>query len=182
MNRLGKDLNLGGGNSGKDSEYHDMNYEIRPGSFVEVDDDIIPELKKHRWQKFGHGYFNSDINKKPTLLHRFILKLKGFDIDGKTVDHKNCNTYDCRIENLRLTTPQNNSRNCRLSKSNRSGLKGVHYRKAQQKYVAGITFEKKFVYLGFFKTAEEAARAYDSKAIELFGEFAMTNEKLGLLP
>ena len=29
--------------------------------------------------------------------------------------------------------------------------------------------------LGMYKTKEEAARAYDQKAIELFGEFALLN-------
>lgn len=36
-------------------------------------------------------------------------------------------------------------------------------------------------YLGSFIDIRDAARAYDKKAVELNGEFALTNEKLGLL-
>jgi len=40
---------------------------------------------------------------------------------------------------------------------------------------ARISFNTKKIYLGSYKTKEEAARAYDKKAIELFGEFAQLN-------
>jgi|TARA_R110002020_G_C15975619_1_gene747963 hypothetical protein len=40
---------------------------------------------------------------------------------------------------------------------------------------AYIMFNQKNIYLGSYKTKEEAARAYDKKAIELFGEFAQLN-------
>jgi len=39
----------------------------------------------------------------------------------------------------------------------------------------------KRIQIGNFPTAIEAARAYDAKAVELFGEFACTNNDLGLL-
>jgi hypothetical protein len=49
------------------------------------------------------------------------------------------------------------------------------------KWRAYLTVDGKFISLGSFGTAREAARAYDVAAREQFGEFAATNEDLGLL-
>jgi hypothetical protein len=40
---------------------------------------------------------------------------------------------------------------------------------------ARIGFNKKELWLGLFETADEAARVYNEKAVELFGEFARLN-------
>jgi hypothetical protein len=39
----------------------------------------------------------------------------------------------------------------------------------------------KLIYLGYFPTAREAALAFDTMAIKLRGNYAITNKKLGLL-
>ena len=51
-----------------------------------------------------------------------------------------------------------------------------------KKYLAKIHHKNHNVALGFHETAEDAARAYDRAATELKGEFACTNQTLGLLP
>lgn len=61
-----------------------------------------------------------------------------------------------------------------------SGFKGVSKRAG--KWRAYITVGGRFISLGSFTTVREAARAYDAAAREHFGEFAATNEDLGLLP
>lgn len=52
---------------------------------------------------------------------------------------------------------------------------GVSYNSQTKKYRAGITHQRKQYHLGYHKTEEEAARAYDEKALELFGENAKLN-------
>lgn len=95
------------------------------------------------------------------------------------VDHRNRNTADNWIKNLRLASAGENARNRRAHRGSASGLKGVApYR---DKWKAVITVNGRFVYLGLFATKEAAAAAYDCAALEMHGSFAATNQSLGLL-
>ncbi|EJR71449.1 hypothetical protein IK7_06221 [Bacillus cereus VD156] len=58
-------------------------------------------------------------------------------------------------------------------RKNKIGFRGVS--KSNKKYTARIIFKRQHIYLGVFGTSEEAARAYDKKAIELFGDKAVLN-------
>ena len=62
-----------------------------------------------------------------------------------------------------------------ISRNNTSGFRGVHFRKSLNKWGVVISKDKKRHYLGTYKTAEEAARAYDAKAKELYGQKARLN-------
>jgi hypothetical protein len=60
------------------------------------------------------------------------------------------------------------------------GLNVLHNGDDSTHYMRSISvwsrhYEKKKIYLGLFKNAEDAAKAYDKKATELFGEFACLN-------
>lgn len=56
-----------------------------------------------------------------------------------------------------------------------TGYRGVSLRNGGHGYVAEIVLGNRRIYLGFFHTPEEAARSYDAKARELFGEYARPN-------
>lgn len=58
-------------------------------------------------------------------------------------------------------------------KKNKLGYYGIY--KNNQKYIARIRYFKKLHYLGVHATPEEAAAAYDKKALELFGPDTVTN-------
>lgn len=60
---------------------------------------------------------------------------------------------------------------------------GVSYKERFKKYIARIVPGKgeKRIILGYYNTAEEAAAAYDKAAIFYHGEYARTNESMGLL-
>jgi hypothetical protein len=58
-----------------------------------------------------------------------------------------------------------------------SHFKGVSRHSQNGTWIAQIVSPGRSSYIGTFATEEAAARAYDAKARELFGEFANTNFK-----
>jgi hypothetical protein len=125
----------------------------------------------------GNGYVHAHVrgtgrkNRRFVYLHRLILNAP----DGSTVDHRNGNRLDNRKANLRLATVGENGRNRPAPRSSTSGYKGVTWRADGNRWQVGIQHEGKSIYIGRFAKIEDAARAYDEKARELFGEFAWLN-------
>lgn len=91
------------------------------------------------------------------------------------VDHQNGDGLDNQRANLRPSTHGQNMFNRRLYKNSTSGFKGVTRRRRDGRWQAQIQANKQHRHLGYHDTAEEAARAYDAAARELFGDFARLN-------
>lgn len=100
---------------------------------------------------------------------------------SKFVDHRNNIRHDNSWTNLRLGTQAENNRNKSMHSNNTSGYKGVSWSSRRKKFIVGITYESKYIYIGQYDSAKDAAIAYDEMAITLFGEFARTNQSMGLL-
>lgn len=141
-----------------------------------VDSDDYDYLNNWKWSYVAAGYAirgqqrNNKI--KYYLMHRVILKAK----DNQEVDHINGNRLDNRKENLRFVSRQQNQWNRTKSLNKSSKYKGVNFHKKSNKWMARIRLNNKEIYLGIFKQEKDAARAYNKKAIELFGEYAKLNE------
>lgn len=105
-------------------------------------------------------------------MHRLIMNAQ----NGQMIDHINGNVLDNRKENLRLCNKSTNAMNCKVHKHNTSGYKGVAWHKQMKKWRAYIVINDKQKSLGLYKTKEEAAKAYNKAALELFGEFAKVNK------
>jgi hypothetical protein len=148
----------------------------------------VPLLMKT--QNNGNGYYNVTfwMKNKPFCrsVHRLIADVfLGPCPMGREVSHINEDKSDNRVCNLCYETHKENvqsplrheriSRNLPLSKS---GFRGVNSR-SNSRYEAQIGYKRTF--LGSFRTAKEAALAFDRAAIKLYGEHAITNKKLGLL-
>jgi hypothetical protein len=110
------------------------------------------------------------------MMHKFIMNAP----KGMCVDHINHNGLDNRRENLRICTYSQNAQNKRKRVDSGTGYKGVYQYsekyKHRKKFKAYIRPKgQKQIHLGSYLTAEEAARAYDKKAKELFGDYAQIN-------
>lgn len=115
------------------------------------------------------------INHKLYGAHRIMWQmLVGPIPDGMQIDHINCNPFDNRLCNLRLSSCSENCRNRRISSTNSSGYKGVSYRKGVRRWAAGIKVHGKRMHLGVFDTPEEAHSAYCEASKKYHGDFART--------
>lgn len=117
------------------------------------------------------------VQDRPHRLHRIGWFLYHGRWPDGLLDHSNRDPSDNRIANLREATTRQNARN-QGAKNPKSGFKGVYT--SRDKWFASIRIDGGPKYLGRFNTKEDAARAYDAAALELHGEFACTNEALGL--
>jgi len=88
------------------------------------------------------------------------------------VDHRNGNGLDNRTENLRLATRAQNARNRRIQSNNTSGIRGVDWRKREQKWRARIKVDNTYIELGHFTDLEEAKVVREEAALYYYGEFA----------
>lgn len=137
----------------------------------------------------GHLWFSKVRNKKVRKISinskiYFAHRLAVIYMTGscpKVVDHKDRNPENNRWENLRGSSYSGNTANADCSKSNTSGVKGVHFRKDQNCWAAHISQLGKHYHLGFFDNKEDAMGAYEAKAQELFGEFARVHSADGTL-
>lgn len=148
------------------------------GRVALVDDEDYERVNQFRWRatkEFNTLYAVRVIKvygRRTTLrMHRFILGLTDKKIQ---VDHRSGDGLNNQRSNLRIATNQQNGRN-RVGVNKTSQFKGVYFNKEKNKYTAQIKLNYKTRYIGHFPSEIEAARAYDIRAKELFGEFARPN-------
>lgn len=161
---------------------------LTQGKFSLVDDEDYDRVMIHKWcvNKYGNRWYavrrDGEASKryglaKVLLLHRFILDAKS----DEECDHINGDGLDNRKCNLRIVTHQQNLWNQRKRMNTSSKYKGVTWSRKNGKWQAEIASKGIRFFLGLFNSEEEAAKAYDVKAIELHGIYAKTNFMLGLI-
>lgn len=121
------------------------------------------------------GYIVIGIRGRVYLAHRLVWLIVTGEWPAGGLDHIDGNTLNNRFSNLRESDQTANNGNMRVPRHNRSGFKGVYRDRANGRWAAMIQYRGKKNFLGRFASAEEAARAYDRAAVEIYGEFAKTN-------
>lgn len=150
---------------------------LKNGGFAIVDDADYELVSRFNWTRstapwqlnYVQGYALAENGVYYSSLHRFLLqappRVKG--------DHINRNPLDNRRCNLRLASDSVSAQNRGIFKSSTSGYRGVG--RHIGRWRALITKDGKTFYLGRFVNPEDAARAYDKAARELYGSHAFVN-------
>ena len=155
-----------------------MNYQV--SNVGRVRNVSTGKILKQVFDKDGYYFLNlyKDGVAKNHRVHKLVAHEFIPQPDTNTqlvVDHIDRNKLNNQITNLRWVTQQQNNMNSTIRAGTSSQYKGVAYHKTKSKWYAYIRFDRKLLHLGHFANEEDAARAYNAKAIELFGEFANLN-------
>lgn len=110
--------------------------------------------------------------RRTEFLHKVIASRKGL---SGTVDHRNRCGLDNRRDNLRSASRAQNCANRSMHKNNSSGFKGVTWHRVTSRWMARLSVDGRKRHLGLFRDPQQAARAYDIAAREVYGEFAALN-------
>lgn len=118
------------------------------------------------------GYRTVRIFDVSYLVHHVIWALV-HGVWPEQIDHRLGIEAGDGIDNLRPSTQSQNMQNSRKRSDNKSGFKGVSWDGINQKWVVRIRAPGgKYENLGRFDEAAEGHKAYQIRAIELYGQFA----------
>lgn len=139
---------------------------------------LNPKGKRVGWQR-DDGYVFVFIKKERWRLHRLMWHTLVQPLEEDTViDHADGNPANNNLSNLRACSRSENQYNRRAKKGNTAGgLKGVYRRdtKSGPRYVASYTNKGAVIYIGTYRTPEEAHAAYRSATAAMHGEFSDLN-------
>lgn len=141
----------------------------RGRGFAIVDEKYFNILSKHRWTLSSIGYAMRCLGGGRYIsMHANILGSKS----GFVIDHKNGDSLDNRLCNLRFATKSQNAMNSIAFGHNTSGHKGVSWSRPNNRWKAYIMKNQKQMHLGYFKKKLDAVNARLVAEKKYFGEFA----------
>jgi len=117
----------------------------------------------------GKCYWLVKINGKPYKRMKIIYCLET-GVWPVMLDHKDGNSLNDHISNLRVATREENTWNRKIGKQNRVLPMGI--RRMGGGFQVRIAYKKKTYYLGIFNNLEDARQAYTKKREEFYGQFA----------
>lgn len=151
---------------------------VGSNSLTQVDDQDYGDLMQFTWYlhsrnlnrvPYAYRQWKENGQRRSEFMHRRITKAPA----GYMVDHADRDGLNNQRRNLRVCTGTFNNVNRELP-DNVSGYRGV-FPGGIGRWRAQVTFRGIRINLGTYRDRVEAARVWDAKAKELFGEFAWLN-------
>ena len=151
-------------NTNKELTYEEainaFSYDIATGNLLRN----YPSRQSDRGSVCGtlmaNGYLSLWYKNRTYLVHRIIWLMHNKQWPKNQIDHINRIRNDNRIENLRDVTQSRNNNN--------NQAKGYSYNSSTGGYMARITVDGQFIYLGVYATKNMAHDAY-MKAKAIYG-------------
>lgn len=143
---------------------------------AQVDSEDYERLVKYNWTAGGDknkSVIQRRIQQDGKQVH-ISLASEVMNKQGFMFDHKDRNPFNNQKVNLRRTTYSLNNVNI-VRPAGKSGYRGVSWTRLNKKWLAKISLNGNQICIGHFEDKIEAAKAYDKKALELHGEFAILN-------
>lgn len=144
---------------------HRITYDPGTGAFMRNNGRAITASKSK------NGYTRIWVAGKHYYAHRLAWLYMTGSWPLADIDHINRVRTDNRWVNLRLATRSQNMANTLAHRDSTYGTKGVCWHSAANKWMAQIQHQGKYFYLGLFDAIDDAKAAYNTKAVELFGQF-----------
>lgn len=130
------------------------------GSSFTFDKKYFDIIKNYYWRVNSEGYVITQTTQHDTNSKRKIIKLHKLitgDIpQDKVVDHIDRNKLNNRCSNLRIVTKSQNGQNVGCRKTNKLGIKNIHYQTKSKKYRVSFDINKTKYYVGEFNSLEQA--------------------------
>lgn len=143
---------------------------INSSNTAEVDDEDFDRINAYEWRIGGRTIIRYVHRRKWVTMASQVMRR-----EGVMYDHKDRNYFNNRKNNLRVCSYSQNAINAPKRAGCTSKYKGVYWNKQYNKWHAQVGKYGNRHHLGMFESEDEAALAYNKKAFELFGEFAVLN-------
>lgn len=137
---------------------------LTKGKIALIDLCDVERVSRCKWRYAGHGYAQTH-DEGGVTLHQLIM---GPSPVGKEIDHENRDKLDCRRNNLRFITHQENILNKEYDYY--VGVVGRRYGvSTNTRWQAMINVNGRQIALGSFSSREEAVKVRKKAEVEFYG-------------
>lgn len=151
--------------------------QLTQGKVSIVDNEDYERISQHKW--YARKRANGDYYAERHLPnYGSVQQLATFILGtplGVIVDHINGDTLDNRRCNIRKATKLQNMHNQRGHRDSSSHYKGVSWEERRNRWLARICVNYRPIFLGYYDTELDAAKAYNEAARKYHGTFARLN-------
>ena len=150
---------------------------LTQGEFALVDDSDFEYLSQWKWHlsKRRSKHYAARNRSKRELEGPHLILMHREVCAGPMVDHRDGNGLNNQRDNLRTCTNSQNLHNRGAQTNNTSGVKGVCWDKANNKWLGQLRVAGKNIKIGRFDTIEEAESAYIAASKKHVKDFSNPN-------